>query len=210
MCVLCNNHHLLYIMKKQVAVILLISVLVSMYISTRFNGGCGESGLVVKSSSFHHQVADFIKFKGARVAGVEPSGNGLYAVVLTKSLGGRSMKSARTFHVGKLKLNNFESRLVDLRSFVDEAEGVKGGRQILVLFSLGTTHEKTVMEELRSGIIANKYESAARVLKLFGMKKFLTIAHGCRQPYILIHDLKSRETLVERTGICGGVLCAKV
>lgn len=197
-------------MQNQAVVILIISVLISVYISTRFKRGCGESGLVVKSSCFDHQVTDFIKFNGSRVRGVETSGNGLYAVVMTKSLRGRKIKSASTFHVGVLKLNNFESRLVDTRSFVDKAKGLNGGGHLLVLFSLGTTHEKTVMEELRNGIVAGKYESAAEVLKLYGMKTFLTMAHGCRQPYILIHDLKSSETLVERTGICGGVLCAKV
>lgn len=193
-------------MQNQAVVLLIISVLISVFISTRFKRGCGESGLVVKSSCFDHQVADFIKYNGSRVAGVEPCGNGLYAVVLTKSMGGRKIKSAHTFHVGVLKLNNFERRLVDMKSFVEKC---KAG-QFLVLFSLGTTHEKTVMEELRNGIVAGKYESAAEVLKLYGMKKFLTMAHGCRQPYILIHDLKLGQTLVERTGICGGVLCAKV
>lgn len=57
-------------MKHQAVVILVISVIVSVYISTRFRSGCGASGLVVKSASFDHQVADFIKFNGSRVAGV--------------------------------------------------------------------------------------------------------------------------------------------
>ncbi|CAM9182051.1 unnamed protein product [Ectocarpus sp. 12 AP-2014] len=196
-------------MKNEAVVILVITAIVSVYVGTRYKRGYGASGLVVKSASFDHQVADFIKFNGLRVPGVEPSGNGLYAVVLTKSLGNRKIKSASTFHVGVLKMNNFENRLADMRSFVDKKMN-EGVGQLLVLFSIGTTHEKPVMEEMRNGIVADKYESAAKVLKLYGMKKFLSMAHGCRQPYILVHDLKLEETVVERTGICGGVLCAKV
>lgn len=200
-------------MKHQAVVILVISVVVSVYISTRFRSKCRSSGLVVKSASFDHQVADFIKFNGSPVSGVEPGGNGLYAVLLTKSLHGTKIKSVSTFHVGVLKMKNFETRLVDMKTFVDtkiKAASSGGGRKLLVLFSIGTTHEKSVMEELRNGIVANKYESAAEVLKHYGMKKFLSMAHGCRQPYILIHDLKLGQTLMERTGFCGGVLCAKV
>ena len=200
-------------MKHHAVVILVINVIVSVYISTRFRSGCGASGLVVKSASFDHQVADFIKFNGSRVPGVEPGGNGLYAVVLIKSLPGRKIKSASTFHVGVLKMKNFETRLVDMKSFVDNTlkeVSSGGGRKILVLFSIGTIHEKSVMQEMRNGIVADKYESATEVLKLYGMKKFLSMAHGCRQPYVLIHDLKLEQTLVERTGFCGGFLCAKV
>ena len=110
-------------------------------------------------------------------------------------------------------MKNFETRLVDMKSFVDNTlkeVSSGGGRKILVLFSIGTIHEKSVMQEMRNGIVADKYESATEVLKLYGMKKFLSMAHGCRQPYVLIHDLKLEQTLVERTGFCGGFLCAKV
>lgn len=133
--------------------------------------------------------------------------------MLTKSLHGRKIKSASTFHVGVLKMKNFESRLADMKSFVDsklKAVSNGGGGKLLILFSIGTTHEKSVMEEMRNGVVSDKYESATEVLKLYGMKKFLSMAHGCRQPYILIHDLEVEGTLVERTGFCGGVLCAKV
>lgn len=189
-------------MRNQALVLVVISVIISICISTK---RLGKWSLVVKSSCFDHQVTDFIEVNGSCVPGVKPRGNGMYAVVMKKTLG--KNVTTGSFHVGVLKFNNFETRLADMKTFV-EKERSKGG-EILVLFSVGTTHEKTVMEEMRNGILAKEYSIAADVLRLYGMKKFLSIAHGCRQPYILIHDLRSSETLSERTGMCGGVLCAK-
>ena len=197
-------------MRRQAVVVMVICVLISVYISSRLVHTCRGS-LVVKSCCFDHQATDFITVDDSRVPGVDPRGNGLYATVMTKSMTGKYMESkTRSFYVGVLKITNFEQRLLDMKTFVENHQEKSGNaKQILVLFSIGTTHEKTVLEELRNGIVAGKYGSAAEVLKLYGMKKFLTMAHGCRQPYILIHDLTTATTLVERTGICGGVLCAK-
>lgn len=200
-------------MKRQAIVIVVISVIISVYISTRLVHTTRRGlSLVVKSSCFDHQVTDFITVNESRVPGVEPRGNGLYAAVMTKSVVGKYVESeTRSFHIGVLKVTNFEERLLDLQAFVEkEKDKSNHVKQLLVLFSIGTTHEKTVLEEMRNGIVAGKYEGAAEVLKLYGMKKFLSMAHGCRQPYILIHDLHTATTVVERTGMCGGVLCAKV
>lgn len=190
-------------MKNQAIVVFIVAILISLHLSSRLNPR-KKLRLTVKSCSFDHQATDFIQVDGKNLKGVATSGNGLYAVVTKKKMG--KNVSAATFHVGVLRNENLETRLVDMHAFV-EKEKSKGG-QTLILFSIGTTHEKTVTEEMRRGIVNGEYPRAAEVLKRYGLKKFLSMAHGCRQPYTLIHDLKTGTTLSERTGACGGVLCA--
>ena len=189
-------------MKKypQLVLITVISFIISFYLSKRRT----NMSIVVRSACFDHQISNFLEVDGVNNSNWRRRGKGLYAIVIKKIMGKVYTKS---FHVGVLKMESFESRLKDMHSFIS-SEKKKGGSK-LVIFSIGTSHEKGVVDEMKDGLISGEYVEVADILRLYGMKKFLSVAHGCRQPYTLVHDLTLSNTLSERTGACGGTLCSK-
>lgn len=188
------------LVQKHGKILLLVALLVSVGLARRNR----KRSIVARSACFDHQMGNVLEVDGSRVSDLILRGKGLYAAVVKRSMGNVYTSS---FHVGMLKMGTFESRLKDMHSFIQK-EKTKGS-DTLVLFSVGTTHEKGVVDELRNGLVDDEYQELAGILRLYGMKKFLSMAHGCRQPYILIHDLRASKTISERTGMCGGTLCAK-
>lgn len=179
-------------------------LLVTLIVTIILLRGSRSRSIVARSSCFEHQIGHVLEVDGSRVTDLVLRGKGLYSVVVRRSMGKVYTSS---FHLGVLKMHTFETRLKDMHEFIQKEKS--NGSKTLVLFSLGTTHEKGVLEEIRGGLVDEEYPELAEIFRIYGMKKFLSMAHGCRQPYVLIHDLTTSETISERTGACGGTLCAK-
>lgn len=184
----------------RITLIVIIAMMMSCYIAMKNK----KMSIVARSSCFDHQVDSFLEVDGLNIDTIKSKGKGLYAVVIRRNL---NKTSTESFHVGVLKINTFESRMKATDSFIQTEKG-KGGTN-LVIFSVGTSHEKGLVDEMKNGMISGEYTETADVLRRYGMKKFLSVAHGCRQPYVLIHDLIKSKTVSERTGACGGTLCSK-
>ena len=136
---------------------------------------------------------------------VTPYKKGLYAVSITRTFSG---VHNRILHVGVLKINMFEDQFNNMDAFFQKS--IEEGATHLILFSIGTTHEKGVLEIIRVGILSGEYEKIAVILKKYSMRKFISQSHGIRSPYVMIKDIKSKNAIQERTGPIGGTLVATI
>lgn len=136
---------------------------------------------------------------------VPVSGDGLYVIGISRT---GSTVHIKTLYVGVLSLEILDQRFNRMNKFYDAC--VDSGASTIVVFSVGTTHKKPFLEQLRVGVASGSMPETTAVLQKYGMKRFLSLEHGCRQPYILIHDSKTRSTLREMTGYCGSNLFTKI
>lgn len=178
----------------KVLIFVTISILVIRYIRRNI--------LVVKSSSFENSEDSMILGSSKMV--VPKCGNGMYAVAVKRGL---IKDTTRTLHVGILRPGTFESQLNSMDLFFEKNK--KWGASVFSVFSVGTTHMKSTLELMRSGILTNEYPRVVDILKKYKMVKFIGLAHGCRQPYIMIMNVKT-GTVTEKTGFLGGKLTSKI
>ena len=186
----------------RVSIITILLIVVGILISRSISSRLTKTRVIVKSVSFDTQIEETITVGGKELPLPLP-GKGIYAVAIYRKF---SRVSVRSYHVGVLTVSTFEDQFRDMDTFI---EGSKRASTI-VLFSVGTTHTKPLLETLRNGILNGGYIETADILRKYGMKKFLTVGHGCRSPYILVRDVASNSVVSERTGLCGGVLCANI
>lgn len=186
-------------MKTKVVIVTLIYValLISMvrYIK--------RSLVIVKSTSFEKNENDSQIMLGKSNISVPRCGNGMYAVSIKK---GFFRNSVRTLHMGVLRPDNFETQLEKMDIFFEKNK--KWGASVFTIHSTGTTHVKPTLELMRTGIIMGSYPKAEAILKKYNMVKFIGLTHGCRQPYVMIMNVKTNVT-TEKTGFLGATLVSR-
>lgn len=159
-----------------------------------------RTSVTVRSRCFDDDN-DILVIGGKKV--MSPYKKGIYAVAITRTFSG---VHSRMLHVGVLRMNTLEDQFHDMDTFFQKT--TDEGATSIVIFSIGTTHEKGVLERIRLGLISGeKYKEIGIILKKYGMRKFISQAHGIRQPYVLI---KNTKQISERTGPVGGNLIASV
>lgn len=158
--------------------------------------------VIVKSTSF--QDLDCHIILGTSNIPVPQCGNGMYAVSIKK---GFFRNNVRTLHMGVLRPDTFETQLERMDFFFEKNK--KWGASVSTIYSIGTTHVKPTLELMRNGIIMGTYPKAESILKKYNMVKFIGLTHGCRQPYVMLMNVKSNVT-TEKTGFLGGTLVSRV
>ena len=141
---------------------------------------------------------------GPLALNVPISGDGLYVIGLIQNF---TSVNVKTLHVGVLTLEVSHQQFNRMNNFYDACKDA--GAQTIIVLSVGTTHAKPFLEQLRVGVVGETMPEETAVLQKYGMKRFLSLEHGCRQPYILIHDTRSGKAVREVTGCCGGQLSVR-
>ena len=108
--------------------------------------------------------------------------------------------------MGVLRPDNFETQLEKMDNFFEKNK--KWGASVFTIHSTGTTHVKPTLELMRTGIIMGSYPKAEAILKKYNMVKFIGLTHGCRQPYVMIMNVKTNVT-TEKTGFLGATLVSR-
>jgi len=172
-----------------ILILLVIATCVLISIKSRMM----RTSVKIRSMTFPSDIGD-------KIQPIPYAGKGLYCVALFHNaiLGDKSVRT-KTFYMGVLEVENFEERFRKMDEFLEDSSGAS----IHAIFSVGGSHKKPVLELMRAGIASGDFEDLATILRKHGMKKFIGLGHGCRQPYILIKDVSSGK-VVERSGSCGG------
>ena len=179
---------------------IVIGVILSRFLWGRFR----KTRLNVKSMAFNVEEIPPV-IVGNLDVNVPMTGDGLYVIGIERT---GSTVNVKTLHAGVLTTSSMLQRLDRMGKFYDSC--IENGSKTIVVFSVGTTHQKPALEDLRVGIASGAIPEAVSVLKKYGMKRFLSLEHGVRQPYILIHDPVNKVTLREITGYPGGNLYASI
>lgn len=183
-----------------ILLVIIIGVVLTRFLWGRFR----KTKIIVRSMAFAKPEVPPVTVGNLNV-NVPNAGNGLYVIGIVRT---GSSVDVKTLYVGVLTPSVLTNRLNRMNKFYDDC--VASGMKTIVVFSVGTTHHKPSLEELRIGIASGSMPEAASTLQKYGMKRFLSLEHGCRQPYILINDLNTKTTLREMTSYCGGNLYATV
>ena len=110
-------------------------------------------------------------------------------------------------YMGPLRINTFQIQLEKIDAFFKKS--IIDGFSYVALFSIGSTHEKNVLEIIRTGISIGELDDVSSILKSYGIKKFISFSHGLKKPYIFIRNTKTGD-VIERTGSTGGKLIANL
>jgi len=131
-------------------------------------------------------------------------GDGMYALAFNRTIYG---VKHRMIFIGVLKINTYEKQLIKMDEFFTDC--INDGLSYICIFSIGKTHEKPVLEILRTGISFGELEDILYIFKKYGIKKFTSFSHGVKKPYIFIKNMDTNKT-IERTGSTGGILTANL
>ena len=188
--------------EKKIVQIIFITICIYIIVGLACTKNIQRNMIVVKSSSFHENSHSMVTLGNKNMAVPSP-GNGMYAVAIKR---GMFKDITRTLFIGTLKPSTFETQFEKMDIFFEKNK--KWGASIFTVFSVGTTHVKPTLELMRTGILEGSFENVSNILKKYEMFKFIGLAHGCRQPYVMIRDVK-RGITKEKTGFTGGNLTSK-
>ena len=190
-------------MEHRLKKIILMSVLVYAIIGLSCARSVRRNLLIVRSSSFEGPNDPMVTL-GNNKLNIPTTGRGLYAVAIKKGI---FKNVTRALYIGVLKPHTFQSQFMKMDNFFEKNK--QWGAYVFTLFTIGTTHEKPTLKLLRNGILANEFTEVADILRKYDMVKFIGLAHGCRQPYIMIRDVSTGVTK-EKTGFLGGKMTSKL
>jgi len=182
--------------EKKIIQILFITISIYIIVGLACTKNIKRNMIVVKSHSFNENDHSMVMLGNKRMSVPSP-GNGMYAVAIKR---GMFKDTTRTLFLGTLKPSTFETQFDRMDKFFEKNK--LWGASVFTVFSIGTTHVKPTLELMRTGILEGDFENVKNILKKYGMFKFIGLAHGCRQPYIMIMDVKTGVTK-EKTGFTG-------
>ena len=195
----------MYIQMINIKISTIIIVIVGMAVSLFLWGRLRRPQLTVRSMAFVNPDVAAVMV-GKLALNVPISGDGLYVIGLIQKV--RVSFDVKTLPVGVLTVAMLQEKFKRMNEFYDACK--EAGVNTLIVLSVGTTHAKPFLEQLRIGVASGTMPEETAVLQKYGMRRFLSLEHGCRQPYILIHDTNTKQTIREVTGSCGGQLSVKV
>lgn len=182
---------------------ILLTIIIMAVIFKTISSGVTRMSISIKSISFDHSDDTLLRL-GNKNTPVPNLGNGIYAVALNKTLSG---VENRIMYIGVLRVDTYENQLKEMDMFFKRS--ILDGFSHIAIFSIGTTHEKPILEILRTGIASGILEDILYIFKNYGITKLTSFSHGVKKPYIFIKDVQNNK-IIERTGIVGGKLIANL
>ena len=188
-------------MKIYTRVLIVIFILVLIFKSV--SSFTRRMSVCVKSVSFNHSDDSLIKLGNEKIP-IPETGDGIYALALNRTMYGTSH---RIMYIGVLKLSTYEYQLKKMDYFFNDS--IHDGFSHISIFSIGTTHEKPILEILRTGISFGEIEDILDIFRRHEIKRFTSFSHGVRKPYVFIKNVTNGKT-IERTGSTGGKIIANL
>jgi len=185
------------VFSKTLIIVILISIIIKI-----ISSNVRRTSISIKSVSFDHSDGNLLKL-GTKDICIPSMGDGIYAVSLRRTFSG--VKS-NIMYIGVLKINTFQEQIHKIDHFFKKT---MNNSSHIALFSIGTTHEKPVLEILRTGISIGSLDDILHIFKTYGITKFTSFSHGVRKPYIFIKNTYNGN-VIERTGNSGGKLIANL
>ena len=182
---------------------ILILVLI-MSLTVKIVSSCvHRCSISIKSITFDHSDESSLVLGNKNVQ-IPSLGDGIYAVSLKRTLSG--IKN-RIMYIGVLQVISFQDQIHKMDEFFKQS--IYDNFTHISLFAVGSTHQKPVLEILRTGISTGALDDMLDIFKAYGITKFTGFSHGVRKPYIFIKNLESNH-IIERTGSSGGRLIANM
>ena len=182
---------------------IILIVLVTSIIIKIIHSLVKRTSISIKSFSFDHTDENSLVLGNSNVH-IPSLGDGIYAVSLKRNLSG--IKN-RIMYMGSLRINTFQTQIGKIDTFFQKS--MNDGFSYVALFSIGSTHEKNVLEIIRTGISIGELDDVSQTFQDYGIKKFISFSHGLKKPYIFIRNTQTGD-VIERTGSTGGKLIANL
>ena len=183
---------------KIILTILVVSIIIKIIHSL-----IKRTSISIKSFAFDHMDDNSLTLGNSNVH-IPALGEGIYAVSLMRNLSG--IKN-RIMYMGPLRINTFQTQLEKIDVFFKKS--IADGFSYVALFSIGSTHEKNVLEIIRTGISIGELDDVSSILKNYDIKKLISFSNGLKKPYIFIRNTQTGD-VIERTGSTGGKLIANL
>jgi len=180
---------------KIILTILVVSIIIKIIHSL-----IKRTSISIKSFAFDHMDDNSLTLGNSNVH-IPALGEGIYAVSLMRNLSG--IKN-RIMYMGPLRI---KTQLEKIDAFFKKS--IIDGFSYVALFSIGSTHEKNVLEIIRTGISIGELDDVSSIFRSYDIKKLISFSHGLKKPYIFIRNTRTGD-VIERTGSTGGKLIANL
>ena len=183
--------------------LVLVTFLVAMLIVKQLNMRVRDmKTATIRITASGHEIPDGIR--------VGPNLRLLRSGIHVVGFSGRLLEKVNSSHVGYIEDFN---RVEKMREVCSNLTRFEKEFDIVGIVTNGGTHKKPALTRIRDDLaqeiefsIKKKSFSFANFFKKYDMGKFLSLDHGCGQPYLMLFDVRLGRKKVEKIGAIGSVI----